>query len=102
MGAVKEYYNQLQIAACEVIIWANEGPLWVSAGGGTANVLAGELAHFMGCSFEDALDALREVGGSHWYSDLYWTVHTEEGPCRDARGVGRYLDRLKRKGHFTR
>lgn len=102
MGAVKEYYyDPINIVAREALKWAYAGPLWVSAGGGTANVLAGEIAHFMGCPFIEALKALREVGGQHWYSDLYFAVHVSDGPCRDARGVGRYLERLDRKGYFN-
>ncbi len=49
---------------------AANGGFWVSAGGGTANVVAGEIARATGAAFDEALHALDVTGGEDWYSDL--------------------------------
>jgi hypothetical protein len=54
------------IAACA----AKHGGFFVSAGGGTANVVAGIIARATGDSFENAHDALLVTGGEGWYSAL--------------------------------
>lgn len=41
---------------------AKYGGFWVSAGGGTANVVAGVIARATGVSFEEALRLLDEAG----------------------------------------
>lgn len=90
------------LAACA----AAHGGFWVSAAGGTANVVAGEIARATGVSFEDAhraLDATAEVAwGDHdWYNAMAaaqpWPVATipfdderDEWYCRwDARTIAR-------------
>lgn len=42
---------------------AANGGFWVSAGGGTANVVAGEISRATGASFDEAMAALNETGG---------------------------------------
>ena len=53
---------------------ARHGGFWVSAAGGTANVVAGCLARHFGISYEDAHLILDEVGrewaGQDWYATL--------------------------------
>jgi len=53
---------------------ARHGGFWVSAGGGTANVVAGTIARATGVSFEAAHDALDTQGnailGEDWYGAL--------------------------------
>lgn len=53
---------------------AQHGGFWVSAAGGTANVVAGTIARRFGISFEEALRLLdetgREWGGDGWYATL--------------------------------
>ena len=50
---------------------AANGGFWVSAGGGTANVVAGEISRATGASFDEAHHALNITAGSEdWYSDL--------------------------------
>ena len=45
---------------------AANGGFWVSAGGGTANVVAGEIARATGASFEEAHRALSVTGREAW------------------------------------
>jgi len=49
---------------------ARNGGFWVSAGGGTANVVAGEISRATGVTFEDAHIALDVTGGPDWYADM--------------------------------
>lgn len=53
---------------------AANGGFWVSAAGGTANVVAGVISSATGVSYEDAHHALdvmgREQLGEDWYSVL--------------------------------
>jgi hypothetical protein len=49
---------------------AANGGFWISAAGGTANVVAGEIARATGASFDEAHHALDVTGGEDWYSDL--------------------------------
>ncbi len=49
---------------------AANGGFWVSAAGGTANVVAGEIARATGASFEEARHALDITGGEGWYCAL--------------------------------
>ena len=72
------------------------GGMWVSAGGGTANVVAGTIARDCAVSFDDAMRALDVTGGPDWYSDLAWAqpwrpdAWFEDIPGRwDARTVAR-------------
>ena len=82
---------------------AANGGFWVSAGGGTANVVAGEIARATGASFEEAHRALdvTSASGRSWYEDMAaaqpWPITTipfddERGEwyCRwDARTIAR-------------
>jgi hypothetical protein len=53
---------------------ASHGGFWVSAAGGTANAVAGELCRRCGVSFADALEVLDKAGkeflGEGWYVAL--------------------------------
>ena len=53
---------------------ARHGGFWVSASGGTGNVVAGEIARRCGITFEDALRILNKAGqawaGRDWYTVL--------------------------------
>ena len=60
---------------------AKYGGFWVSAGGGTANVVAGVIARHFGISFEDALDILAEVG-QEWAGEDWYIVLAEIQPFR--------------------
>jgi hypothetical protein len=58
------------LAACA----AAHGGFWVSAGGGTANVVAGEIARVTGVTFEDAHHALDITGREAWGDDWYGAI----------------------------
>lgn len=92
-------YCHLSWAASAALDWAFAGPLWVSAGGGTANCLAGAIAKHCGVGFDTAMDALDRAGGPGWYSLLSMRVGEEcDWPKnRDAKGVIRFLDRQARR-----
>ena len=66
--------TEVQQVALKVhsLLWTatDNGGLWVSAGGGTANVIAGELSRAMGCTFAAAHAALDAAGGKDWYGIL--------------------------------
>lgn len=70
------------------IVAARNGGFWVSAGGGTANVVANEICKKTGVSFEQGLKVLDLTGGKDWYMELAmsqpWPIHTfhEEIPGR--------------------
>ena len=53
---------------------AQNGGFWVSASGGTANVVAGEISRAVDLPFEEALMILAIVGAAefHYSSDLNW------------------------------
>lgn len=75
---------------------AANGGFWVSAGGGTANVVAGEISRSTGASFEEAHHALDVTGGEDWYSSLAyaqpWAIDAwhDDTPGRwDARTIAR-------------
>ena len=65
--AARRFFRLAEVAALN-------GGFWVSAAGGTANVVAGTIARHCGISFEDALDILdqagREWAGDDWYATL--------------------------------
>lgn len=84
---------------------AANGGFWVSAAGGTANVVAGEIARATGVTFEDAHRALAVTGREAWGDDWYGAIAAaqpfgygvipfddkrEEWYCRwDARTIAR-------------
>jgi len=51
---------------------STNGGLWVSAGGGTKNVIAGEISRHHGLEYGVAHTLLTQMLGEDWYSDLYW------------------------------
>lgn len=84
--------------AAAILGWAFALPahtMWVSAGGGTANVLAGALARHLGISFDAAHAALNAAGGPDWYGALYTRHHLADldGQTADAAGVAKFLKR---------
>ena len=71
-----------------VLNWAFSTPLFVSAGGGTANCLAGALSQFLNISYKDAHQMLNVVGGDDWYQDLHLTWRDiDPDTTADAHGV---------------
>lgn len=81
---------------------AANGGFWVSAAGGTANVVAGEISRATGVAFEDAHRALEVTAASEdWYGDMaaaqpfgYGVIpfddERDEWYCRwDARTIAR-------------
>jgi hypothetical protein len=79
---------------------AANGGFWVSAAGGTANVVAGVISRATGVSYKDAHHALdvmgREVFGDCWYQQLAdiqpfrWDDWHDDVPGRwDARTIAR-------------
>ena len=79
---------------------AANGGFWVSAAGGTANVVAGEIARATGVSFDEAHHAIDVIGREHlgedWYSVLAdlqpwrWDdLDSAEGARWDARTIAK-------------
>ena len=97
------------IAAARFFSWAEtaaaNGGFWVSAAGGTANVVAGVISSATGVSYEDAHHALdvmgREVLGDNWYQQLaeaqQWPrndLDSADGARWDARTIARAAARF--------
>jgi hypothetical protein len=87
--AADKFFN-LAIAA------AKNGGFWVSAAGGTASVVAGEIARATGVDFVGACQALDSMGkeylGEDWYSELAWMQPGYDDPEElrwDAREIAR-------------
>jgi len=101
-----EYINKVVLKALEWAFDASRGPLWVSAAGGTWNVLAGNLARFLNIDYPTAHSLLRSAAsdkyGDDYYGILWFRVGTKDmdAPYRDARGVKTYLERLQKKGQI--
>lgn len=79
---------------------AANGGFWVSASGGTANVVAGEIARATGASFDEARHALDVTGEENWYFNLAcaqpWALDAwhDDTPGRwDARTIARAASR---------
>jgi hypothetical protein len=56
---------------------AKTGGFWVSAGGGTANVIAGEISRQFDVEFAEAKEILSNVGEDffgtfEWYAEMAW------------------------------
>ena len=60
---------------------AKHGGFWVSAAGGTANVVAGVIASRCGISFEDARQILEDAG-REWAGDDWYTILLNIQPFR--------------------
>ena len=84
---------------------AANGGFWVSAAGGTANVVAGVISSATGVSYEDAHHALdvmgREVLGDNWYQQLAeaqpWPMNdldSADGARWNARTIARAAARF--------
>jgi hypothetical protein len=63
LDAARKIHRLLKVAS-------ENGGLWVSAAGGTANVLAGELSKKLGCGYMEAHRYLNITGGQGWYREL--------------------------------
>ena len=78
---------------------ARNGGFWVSAAGGTANIVAGEISRATACSYSQAHEALdcigKELHGEDWYACLAdmqpWPALNppEDGGRWDARTIAR-------------
>jgi hypothetical protein len=74
---------------------SRHGGLWVSAGGGSANVAAGIISRATGVSFDQAHEALDQIGNdghtTDWYDRLgYENLRLEPDEARwDVRTVAR-------------
>ena len=85
---------------------ARNGGFWVSASGGTANVVAGEISRSTGSSYEEAHQALDATGPLAWGEELWYAemayaqpwafdAYHEETPGRwDARTIAKAACRL--------
>ncbi len=62
---------------------AANGGFWVSFAGGTANVVAGEIARATGASFEEAHHALAITGGENWYAEMAYAQPWPLGAWHD-------------------
>ncbi len=62
---------------------AANGGFWVSAGGGTANVVAGEIARATGAGFAEAHRALDLTGGEDWYAEMAYAQPWAIGAWHD-------------------
>lgn len=51
---------------------AEDGGFWVSAAGGTANVIAGTLSRRLGVEYNLAHAALDQLLGDGWYEKMAW------------------------------
>ena len=60
---------------------AKYGGFWVSAGGGTANVVAGVIARHFGISFDVARSILSDVG-QEWAGEDWYIILAEIQPWR--------------------
>jgi hypothetical protein len=76
---------------------ARNGGLWISAAGGTANIVAGEIARATGVSFDDALWALDATGKVYWGRDDWYAGWADAQPWRwedlDAASAARFSAR---------
>ena len=90
--AIKKFFSLAEVAA-------KNGGFWVSASGGTANVVAGEIARHTGETFEAAWTALdivgRELYPDGWYDQLFfsqpfgWDMDAAENARWDAALIAR-------------
>ena len=88
--------NSLLLTAATFVLdlCYSQKAMWVSAAGGTANVLAGELSRFTGASFDAAHAALDMAGGPDWYEMLPAHFNPfDYTDWTDAKGVGKALSR---------
>ena len=60
------------------VVAAKNGGFWVSAGGGTARVVAGVIARATGVSFEEAMTALDEAAPKVWGRPGGWYIAMAE------------------------
>ena len=72
--AARRFFRLAEIAA-------KHGGFWVSAAGGTANVVAGVIAGRCGIPFEDARRILDEAGRD-WAGDGWYTALADLQPFR--------------------
>lgn len=87
-GAARRFFELAEAAG-------KYGGFWVSVGGGTANVVAGEIARRFGVSFEEAHCLLEEAGlewtGPDWYEVLFFACSGDRFDARlIAQAAGRH------------
>ena len=70
------YSNELVQVCIEFFKFAEtataNGGIWISTGGGTANVIAGTISREIGVDYNQVHDTLNLVGGEDWYADLFF------------------------------
>lgn len=107
---IKEHFEDqvwVDMVVDKALEWAfdaSRGRLWVSSAGGTWNVLAGNLARFLGIDYNLSHTVLHNAAlnkyGPDYYGILWYRCGIKDlsDPYRDARGVKTYLERLQKRG----
>lgn len=72
MTMAKKFANKFHKLAFKA---GKTGGFWVSAGGGTANVVAAIIAKKCDVDFVSALNALNDEGSIFWQGDWYKTMY---------------------------
>lgn len=87
----REHHAMCMVHKITALLWVatENGGVWVSAGGGTANVLAGEIAQATGVSYEQAHHLLNKYGGEDWYFLFHVVNRGCENPRFDARTIAK-------------
>ena len=87
----REHHAICMVKKTMSLLWvaSYHGGVWISAGGGTANVLAGEIAQATGVSYEQAHHLLNVWGETRWYFLFHVANRGYENPRFDARTVAK-------------
>jgi len=96
----REHHAMCMVHQVMRLLWAatENGGIFISAGGGTANVLAEGISRHCGVTFEEAHHLLNEYGERDWYALFYnknraWEVHRFDARTLTkaaAQAVGHY------------
>jgi hypothetical protein len=88
---IKEHHAICVVKKIMALMWAatDHGGVWVSVGGGTANVLAGAVAQASGVSYEQAHHLLNVWGEREWYVTFHNANRGYENPRFDARTIAK-------------
>lgn len=88
---IAEHHAICMVKKIMALMWvaSYHGGVWISAGGGTANVIAGEIAAASGVTYERA-HALLDIWGEHkWYHLFNVANRGWESPRFDARTIAK-------------